>query len=85
MNINYEISFVKPLFCQPPSPLFFPFHHHIYITPILKFLYLLPVSNRINFKLCCITHRALSLHEPHYLIVLCSVFDQILILFVLPF
>ena len=37
------------------------------ITPILKSLHWLPVQCRINFKLCCITHRALSLGEPHYL------------------
>ena len=28
---------------------------------------LLPVKYRINFKLCCITHCALSLEELHYL------------------
>ena len=38
-----------------------------HITPVLKSLHLLPVNYRINFKICCITHRALSLHEPHYL------------------
>ena len=38
-----------------------------HITPILKSLHWLPVQYRINFKLCCITHRALSLKEPHYL------------------
>ena len=38
-----------------------------HITPVLKFLHWLPVQYRINFKLCCITHRALSLKEPHYL------------------
>ena len=37
------------------------------ITPILKSLHWLPVQYRINFKLCCITHRALSLGEPYYL------------------
>ena len=37
-----------------------------HITPILKSLHWLPVQYRINFKLCCITHRALSLKEPHY-------------------
>ena len=38
-----------------------------HITPILKSLHWLPVQYRINFKLCCITHHALSLKEPHYL------------------
>ena len=38
-----------------------------HITPVLKSLHWLPVQCRINFKLCCITHRALSLEEPHYL------------------
>ena len=38
-----------------------------HITPILKSLHWLPVQYRINFKLCCITHRTLSLKEPHYL------------------
>ena len=38
-----------------------------HITPVLKSLHWLPVQYRINFKLCCITHRALSLKEPHYL------------------
>ena len=37
-----------------------------HITPVLKYLHWLPVQFRINFKLCCITHRALSLEEPHY-------------------
>ena len=38
-----------------------------HIIPILKYLHWLPVKYRINFKICCITHRPLSLHEPHYL------------------
>ena len=38
-----------------------------HITPILKYLHWSPVNYRINFKTCCITHHALSLHEPHYL------------------
>ena len=38
-----------------------------HITPVLKSLHWLPVQYRINFKLYCITHRALSLEEPHYL------------------
>ena len=37
-----------------------------HITPVLKSLHWLPIQHRINFKLCCITHRALSLGEPHY-------------------
>ena len=32
-----------------------------HITPILESLYWLPDKYRINFKLCCITHRVLSL------------------------
>ena len=39
----------------------------LHITPVLKSLHWLPVQYHINFKLCCITHRALSLGEPHYL------------------
>ena len=39
----------------------------LHITVILKSLHWLPINNRINFKICCITHRALALHEPHYL------------------
>ena len=41
--------------------------HSSHITPLLKSLHWLPVQYRINFKLCCITHRALSLGEPHNL------------------
>ena len=38
-----------------------------HVTPILKSLHWLPVNYCINFKICYITQRALSLHEPHYL------------------
>ena len=38
-----------------------------HITPILKSVLWLPVKYRVNFKLRCTTHRALSLGEPHYL------------------
>ena len=38
-----------------------------HIAMVLKSLYWLPVNYYINFKICCITHRALSLHELHYL------------------
>ena len=38
-----------------------------HITPVFESLHWLPVNCRINFKISCITHRALSLHEPHYL------------------
>ena len=38
-----------------------------YITLILKSLHWLPVLYRINFKICCSTHRAISLGEPFYL------------------
>ena len=41
--------------------------HSSHITPLLKSLHWLPVKYRINFKQSCITHRALSLGEPHYL------------------
>ena len=34
---------------------------------ILKFLHWLPVNYCINYKICCIMHRALFLHKPHYL------------------
>ena len=37
-----------------------------HITPVLKSLHWLPVNYCINFKIYCIIHRALSLHEPHY-------------------
>ena len=37
-----------------------------HITPLLKSLHWLLVKYRINFKLCCITHYALSIGEPHY-------------------
>ena len=38
-----------------------------HITPLLRSLHWLPVKYRINFKLCSITHRALSLGKSHYL------------------
>ena len=38
-----------------------------HITPILKFLHGLPIFYRINFKMCCVTHRALFLGESFYL------------------
>ena len=38
-----------------------------HITPVQKSLQWLPAQYHINFKLCCITHRALSLEKPHYL------------------
>ena len=41
--------------------------HFSHITPILKSLHWLPICYRINFKICCITHHALSLGEPFYL------------------
>ena len=36
-----------------------------HITPILKSLHWLPVY-RINFKICCLTHQAISLDELYY-------------------
>ena len=41
--------------------------HFSHITPTLKSLHWLPIFYRINFKICFITHRALSLGEPFYL------------------
>ena len=41
--------------------------HSSHITPILKSLRWLLVKYNINFKICCKTHRALSLGELHYL------------------
>ena len=41
--------------------------HFSHVTPTLKSLNWLPVFYRINFKICCITHRALSLGKPFYL------------------
>ena len=38
-----------------------------HITPVLESLHWLPVNYRLNLKICFITHRALSLDEPHYL------------------
>ena len=38
-----------------------------HITPVFKSLHWLPFQYLINFKLYCITHRALSLGGPHYL------------------
>ena len=39
----------------------------LHITTVLKSQHWLHVIYRINFKICCVTHRALSLHKPHYL------------------
>ena len=41
--------------------------HFAHITPILKSLLWLPILYRINFKICCFTHRAISLGELYYL------------------
>ena len=38
-----------------------------HITPTLKSLHWLQIFYRINFKICCVTHRALFLFEPFYL------------------
>jgi len=38
-----------------------------HIKPILKSLHWLPVSNRIDYKICILTHRALSIKQPAYL------------------
>ena len=40
--------------------------HFSHITPTLKSLRWLPIFYRINFKMCCITHCALSLGETFY-------------------
>ena len=40
--------------------------HFLQIIPTLKFLHWLPLLYRINFKICCITHHALSLGELFY-------------------
>ena len=40
--------------------------HHTSLQ-FLNILHWLPVNYRINFKICCITHHDLSLHEPYYL------------------
>ena len=41
----------------------------IHIMPCLKFLHWIQVGllYRINFKICCLIHRAISLGEPYYL------------------
>ena len=41
-----------------------------HVTPILKSLYWLPVFYRINFKICCFTHRDFSQGETFYLKIL---------------
>ena len=41
--------------------------HFTHIVPILKSLHRLPVLYSINFKICCLTHWAISLGEPYYL------------------
>ena len=41
--------------------------HSSHITPTFISLHWLPIFYHINFKICCITHRALSLGEPFYL------------------
>ena len=38
-----------------------------HITPIIKSFHWLPVLYRINFKICCLTHRTILLGEPYYL------------------
>ena len=43
-----------------------------HITPTFKSLHWLPICYRINFKKCCVTHRALFLGEPFYLSTLLS-------------
>ena len=43
-----------------------------HITPTLESLHWLPIFYRINFKMCCVTHRALFLGEPFYLSTLLS-------------
>ena len=43
-----------------------------HLMPILKSLLWLPVLYRINFNICCLTHRAISLGEPYYLLSLLS-------------
>ena len=56
--------------------------HESHIKPILKSLHWLPVKYRINFKLCCLSLRALSLREPNFLTY--SLFqDKIYIIFAL--
>ena len=47
--------------------LLIPHVHHISLQFLNLYIGFLTVQYRINFKLCCITHRALSLGEPHYL------------------
>ena len=47
------------------------------ITPVLISLHWLPVNYRINLKICCITHFALSL-QNFIILALCSAFDLIL-------
>ena len=39
----------------------------LHIIPTLKSLHWLPIFYRINLKICCIAHHALSLGEPFYL------------------
>ena len=44
-----------------------PLVHHISLQYFNLYIGYHAVQYRINFKLCCISHRALSLEEPHYL------------------
>ena len=46
--------------------------HFLHITSTLKSLDWYPIFYRINFKIYCITHRALFLGEPFYLSTLLS-------------
>ena len=54
-----------------------------YITPVLKSLHWLPVNYRINFKIV-VSLIVRCLYMNLIILVLCSAFDLILILFVLP-
>ena len=48
--------------CIIPNSFYF-----LHITPAFKSLHWLSIFYHINFKICCITHRALYLGEPFYL------------------
>jgi len=41
---------------------------HDHTTPLLKSLHWLPVSYRINYKICLLTYRVLSVSQPTYLL-----------------
>ena len=80
--VNSHLDYCNSLFygLSPPSKIQNTTAHIVtrtcrftHITPILKSFYWLPVLYRINFTICCLTHRAISLGKPYYLRSLLSI------------